>query len=92
MQRPPTAKLQEQRCAKESRDEPKQHIDEIDPDGVFHSFEGAVVVWLLLVDEEFAEDAEEGGPEDAVGGKEEEEEVSGVGTGGGGGFGVFGNT
>lgn len=69
MQRPPRPEFKPQRGAEQERDEPEQHIDEIDPDGMLHSFEGGVVVGFARgdVDEEFAEDAEEGGPEDTMG-------------------------
>lgn len=65
MQRSRTAILQEQERAQQGGDEPEEHVDEIDPDGVLHSFGGAVGGVGVDVDEEFAEDAEDGGPEDA---------------------------
>lgn len=68
MQRPSWPILEEQCGAEQGSDEPEQHIDEIDPDGVFHSLHGGVAGGFARgdVDEEFAEDAEEGGPEDAM--------------------------
>ena len=46
-------------------DEPEQHVDEVDPNGVLEARDVVVAVWVL-VDVDVGEDTEDGGPEDAV--------------------------
>lgn len=71
MQRAPSTSAQEHDDAQGGRHEPQQHIDQIDPDGVFHALLVVVTRGDVLVDVDFAEDAEDGGPEDTKqGGKE----------------------
>ena len=61
MQRPPLMK-EEYECAVARRNEPEQHVDEVYPDGVLHTL-NAAVSFRILVDEQAAEDAEDGDPE-----------------------------
>lgn len=65
MQRPASTEEEESDHPVNSRDEPQQHIDEINPDGVFHALDPAVSL-RVLVDVHVAEEAEERGEEDAV--------------------------
>lgn len=65
MQRARTPIFQEQNHAQQRGEEPKQHINQINPDGIFHSLKGPVAA-RVSVDEEFSKDTEDGGPEDTV--------------------------
>ena len=44
---------------------PKQHVDEVDPDGVFHADDTCVTLGVL-VDVHLAKGTEEGHPEDTI--------------------------
>lgn len=64
MQRPPPME-EEQKRAIARRDEPKQHVDEVDPDRVLHALDAAVAL-RFLVDVQLAENAEDCCPEDTA--------------------------
>lgn len=54
---------EEHHSAVDGSAEPEQHVDKIDPDGVFHA-DDTRVAFGVFVDVEFAEGAEEGHIED----------------------------
>lgn len=64
----PLIPKQEHDHANDSADEPQEHIDQVDPDGVFHSLDPAIAL-RVLVNVEFTEDTEDGCPEDTAPGK-----------------------
>jgi len=65
MKRPSTSQEEEPHCREDCGDEPQQHIDQIDPHCVLHPRHARIAFWILM-DVQFAEDAEDGSPEDAV--------------------------
>ena len=58
MQRLPTPRPEKYECAHDSRNEPEQHIDQIDPNRVLHALDIAIT-FGVLVDEHFAKFAED---------------------------------
>lgn len=60
------ARAQEDGCGVGSGDEPEQRVDKVDPDGALHADDAALLGRRGGVDEDLAEDAEEGEPEDAT--------------------------
>lgn len=65
MQRSPPPLPQKQHHAQNRRDEPQQHINQIDPHRILHAMGRTITASDILMNVEFAEDAEDGGPEDA---------------------------
>ena len=65
MQTPLLAQDEKHKRAEDGAEQPEQHVDEIDPHAVLHALD-ARVAFGFFVDVHAAEDAEEGGVEDAV--------------------------
>lgn len=65
MQRPASTEEEEPDHPVDSRDEPQQHIDEVNPDCTLHSLD-ATVTFSFLVDVHFTEEAEESGEQYAA--------------------------
>jgi len=57
----PTSKKEKPHCCEDCGDEPQQHIDQIDPHRVLHPCH-ARIAFRVLMNVQFAEDAEDGSP------------------------------
>lgn len=65
MQRLAAAISEKHQTAGDGSDEPKQHVDQIDPDRVLSPLDSAIAL-RVLVDEKFAKEAKDSGPQDAT--------------------------
>jgi hypothetical protein len=63
---PALARAQEDSCGVGCSDEPEERVDQIDPDGTLHANDTALLGRRVGVDEDFAENAEECEPENAM--------------------------
>ena len=66
MRGPALARAQEDGCSVGCSDEPEQRVDQVDPDGTLHTNDTALLGCWVGVDEDLAENAEEGEPENAI--------------------------
>ena len=60
------ARAQEDGSGVSCSDEPEERVHEIDPDSTFHADDAGLLGGVIGVDVDFAEDAEESKPKDAV--------------------------
>ena len=65
MHRSPSTEEEEPNHAINRGDEPQEHINQIDPDGVFHPLDSTITFGVLM-DIHFAEKTEEGDEEDTI--------------------------
>lgn len=61
-----TTLKEEHEEAHESGQEPEQHVHQVDPEGLFHTLDAAVALWICVVEVQVGKDAKDGGPEDAM--------------------------
>lgn len=65
MQRPPSSHGEEHHHSHDSRDKPKQHIDQVNPHCVLHPFDPTVALRIRM-DVQLPEDTEDGSPQYAA--------------------------